>query len=209
MNSAGACSPCIREYEIETETDLFKGTVVTLENGKIKKAENTDTVLGITAESYKVKKEELNPRSGSGRVRVIITPGMITAMPNKTFEVTENGTETTVKAELSLPSEADALVGGYVKLVYKPETSTNTDHVGVARRITASAGTELTVENGGSACIGDIYAIIPPCGFDAFTLCDDACSYDFSENDGGDIKVVCALPERDYFEVVFKDTFLH
>ena len=33
MNSAGISHPCIREYEVDTVTDLFKGCVVTLSSG--------------------------------------------------------------------------------------------------------------------------------------------------------------------------------
>lgn len=210
MNSAGAVSPCIREYEIETEEDLFKGTVVTLKDGKVKKAENTDTVLGVLAESYKVKKEELNPRSGSGRVRVIVSPGMIVAIANKVFEVSEKGTATQVKVSgLELPAEADALKGGYVKLISKNETSTNSDHTGLAREIIASSGNTLTVKEGGIPCVGDIYAVIPPCGFDALELCENGYELDFANNHGTIAKVVSALPERDYFEICFKETFIH
>jgi hypothetical protein len=210
MNSAGAASPCIREYEIETEEDLFKGTVVTLENGKVRKADDEDTILGILAESYKVAKEELNPRSGSKRVRVIVSPGMILALADKTFEVAEAGGENEIIVSgLDIPQEADAFKGGYVKLVYKNETSTNKDHVGLAREILASAGNKLTVKEGGAASVGDIYALVPPCGFDAFALSGNGSVYEFSNNRGGKIKVVSALPERDHFEICFKETFIH
>lgn len=210
MNSAGAASPCIREYEIETEEDLFKGTVVTVKDGKVKKAGNDDTILGVLAESYKVNKEELNPRSGSGRVRVIVSPGMIIAIGNKTFEVSEKGTNTQVKVSgLNVPAKEDAFKGGYIKLISKTETSTNTDHTALAREIISSAGNILTVEEGGTPCEGDVYAVIPPCGFDALAISENGCDLDFSVNPGGNAKVVSALPERDYFEICFKETFIH
>lgn len=210
MNSAGTASPCIREYEIETEEDLFKGTAVTLKNGKVLKAENTDTVLGILAESYKAKKEELNPRSGSGRVRVIVSPGMIIAIANKAFVVSEKGTNTQVKISgLDVPEGADAFKGGYIKLISKTETSTNADHAGLEREILSSSGNTLTVKEGGTPCAGDVYAVIPPCGFDALALSENGCDLDFAKNSGGNAKVVSALPERDYFEICFKETFIH
>ena len=165
MNSAGICTACIREYELGANENMPKGTVVALENGKAVKADNDSCVLGITSADYKAQKDELVPGSGSGRVKVTVSPGTMCKMDHPCFTVAEAGSKTSIKVSgIETATAANAFAGGYIKLVYKPENSTNTDAVGCVRKITASSGSTLTVENGGAAFAGDKYAIILPAG---------------------------------------------
>lgn len=210
MNSAGICTACIREYELGVNEDMPKGTVVALENGKAVKAAANSVVLGITAMDYKAQKDELVPGSGKCRVKVTVSPGTMCRMEHPEFAVTEAGSGTTVKASgITMPSAANALKGGYVKLVYKPENSTNTDAVGAVRKITASSGSTITVEEGGTAFAGDIYAILPPAGFEHIALSADARSFELAAEKSGMAKVAVSLPESSYCEICFTNTFFN
>ncbi|MBE6571216.1 MAG: hypothetical protein E7656_03075 [Ruminococcaceae bacterium] len=208
MNSAGISHPCIREYEVDTATDLFKGCVVTLALGKAKRAAEGDTVLGVLAEDYKVEKDELNHRAGSGKVKVIVSPGTICIEKAPEFDVVTAGDAATVNVSgISMPSAANALAGGFVKLVSKPEASANKDGVGTLRRITASSGTKLTVEQGGIPQPGDRYAIIPPAGFAHLAITNTGVG--FATATSKNEKVVFAHPENASFEIGFANTFFN
>ncbi len=210
MNSAGLSNPCIREYEIDTAADLGKGTVVTISGGKAKKASEGDVILGILAEDYKAEKNELDHRAGKGYVKVIVSPGMLCTVKTSEFEVETVGTANTVNVGgMTMPSATNAFVGGFVKLVAKLESSANTDSVGTLRRITASSGSKLTVENGGVAQIGDRYAIIPPAGFTYLTLSDDSKSVVFAASASKGEKVVASCPEKGTYELGFFNTFFN
>ena len=126
MNSAGISHPCIREYEVDTVTD------------------------------YKVEKDELNHRAGQGKVKVIVSPGTVCIEKAPEFDVVTAGDANTLNVSgIPMPSAANALAGGFVKLVAKPETSANKDGIGTLRRITASNGAKLTVEQGGASVDGE------------------------------------------------------
>lgn len=210
MNSAGLGVPCIREFETSSAADIVKGTVMTLSDGKAVKASDGSTVLGILAEDYKTAKDELNPRSGSGRVKIIISPGMICRQKLQQMTVGEKGTATSVKAAgIIVPTGSNAFVGGYVKLVGKADNSENTDSIGKTRKITASSGVTLTIEEGGIPCVGDVYAILPPVGYANMALSSDGTKYAFSTTKSTIAQVVSCLPENDYTEIAFVKTFFH
>lgn len=210
MNSAGVCTPCIREYETDITTDMPRGTVVALSAGKVIKATDSSSVLGITSHDYVAERDELIPCSGNGRVKVVVSPGTLCRMARPSFTVTEAGTATTVKAAgISAPSASNAFAGGYVKLVSKKENSTNTDNVGIARKITASSGTTLTLEAGGTPCAGDVYEIILPAGFEYLVLSDDSRFFNVASSKSTIAKVVANLPENGYAEVCFTKTFFN
>lgn len=210
MNSAGISVPCIREYDIDTEKDLVKGTVLTLSQGKAKVAANGDTVLGILAEDYKTAKEELNPRSGMGKVKVIVSPGMICKVKAQEFTVETAGDAVTVNvAGVSMPQTANALAGGYVQLVSKAENSDNSDFTGLVRQITASSGAKLTVENGGAANVGDVYRIYPPAGCKYIALCNDAKSFELAATESKTAKTALCDTDGGFVEYIFTDTFFN
>ena len=210
MNSAGISNPCIREYEIETSEDIARGTVMTVAGGKAKKASEADVVLGILASDYKVEKDELDHTAGTGVARVIVSPGILCTVKAQEFSVATVGNETTINMDgVTAPSAANSLVGGFVKLVYKAESSANTDSVGSVRRITASSGAKLTVEKGGVAQVGDRYAVIPPVGFCHLSLTSDGKSVSLASAESKGEKVVAVSPEKASFEIGFTNTFFN
>lgn len=210
MNSAGIAFACRKEYEIDTEKDLTRGCVLTLSDGKAKVAEDGDTVLGILEEDYKVEKEELNPRSGSGRVRVIVSPGMICKSKANEFTVETAGDEVTVNISgLNVPTVANALKGGCVQLVSKAENSKNKDAVGSTREIVASAGTKLTVAQGGASEAGDAYRIYPPAGCKYIALCEDAKDFELCTAESKTAKTAHYDTNGGFVEYIFTDTFFN
>lgn len=210
MNSAGISTACIREYETDCTENLKKGTILTLSEGKAKKAGASDIVLGVLAADYYAEKDELIPASGTKRMRVTVSAAAIYRTEPQTTTIKQVGTETTITpAEVTLPTAANALKGGYVKLISKAPGSENTDHVGCVRKITASTSSLLTIETGGKAGIGDIYAILPPAGFDNLALNGNADGFTISASSGNMAKVAVCLPEKDFVEYIFKNTFFN
>ena len=64
----------------------------------------------------------------------------------------------------------DDLNGGYVRLIEKADSSTNSDPIGTVRRITDFTATGKVLTLGGDALTGapssgDIYEVYPPFGF--------------------------------------------
>ncbi len=208
MNSTGSGTVCIKGYEVETDKDLKKGTVLVLKEGKAAVADNSSTeILGILAEDYSVNKDEFNPGNGSGYVKVIISPCAIYREDALETTLAVAGTSTSITvAGHTMPSSKNALAGGYVKLVSKGTASTNSDNVGVLRKITASSGTSLTLSEGGSACIGDVYAILPPAGFTHFALDDSAESYIFAAEQSTTVKLTRCDAILGIYELCFKST---
>ena len=208
INSQGLASPCTKEYEVSTATDLKKGTVMTLSDGKAKKATDSDTILGVLCEEYKVKKEELNPRSGSGRVRVNVSSGAIFRQPNLKTTLAAAGTATKITiAGFTVPTTANALKGAYLRLVSKAKDSGNTDTVGTLRAVSASSGSELTVSNGGVAAIGDVYELLLPAGFTYLALNSDATGYTLAAASSSKVRVAASNPDYDFGEFVFCDHY--
>ncbi len=209
MNSQGNSSPCIKEYEIETTENLKKGTLLTLVGGKAEKlSSSSDNVLGLLAEDYDTNEDKLNPRSGSGKVKVIVSPGMIIRQKDFETAVTSAGSKTSIKVtDITLPSTANALAGGFVKLIKKAQDSDNTDHVGSVRRITASTSDTLTIENGGAACVGDIYAILPPAGFEHVAVGDDGQTLVIATSSSGLFKVAACYCDTDFCEFCVTKAF--
>lgn len=208
INSQGLASPCVKEYEVDTTVDLHKGTVMTLSNGKAKKAGASDKILGILCEHYSVKKEELNPRSGSGRVRVNVSSGAVFRQPNLFTVLTAAGTATKITvAGFTVPTTADAFKGGYLRLVSKAADSENTDTVGTLRAVSASSGSELTVSSGGAAAVGDVYEILLPAGFSYLTLNSDADGYTLASSTSSKVRVVGCDPYYTFTELHFADHY--
>lgn len=208
MNSTGSASLCIKEFEVQTDCDLKKGTVLVLSEGKATVATDSATeILGVLAEDYKVESDEFNYRNGSGLVRVIVSPGAIYREDAIEAPLTEAGTDTSITISgLTMPSAQNAFRGGYVKLVSKDASSTNSDEVGSTRKITASSGNVLTLENGGKACIGDVYAILPPASFSHLALCDGATGYTFAAEANSTVRLTRCDKDLGIYELCFKST---
>ena len=208
INSQGLASPCVKEYEIDTSVDLKRGTVMTLSNGKAKKATDSDKILGVLCEDYNVNKEELNARSGGGRVRVNVSSGALFRQPNLKTTLAAAGTATKITiAGFTAPSTADVLKGAYLRLVSKAPDSGNTDTVGTLRAVSASSGSELTVTSGGTAAIGDVYEILLPAGFAYLALTSDAMSYTLAASASSKVRVLGCDPIYNFTEIHFADHY--
>ncbi len=207
LNASGYTQPCIREYEISASSDLKKGTVMCISDGAAAKATASGKILGVLDEDYNVSKDILNPRSGSGLAKINITPDGIFSFPVQTFTIATAGTATTLTLESSsaIPTSSAVLKGGYIKLISKGANSTNTDSVGCIRKITAQASYVLTVDNGGSACAGDVYAVFPPANFAYITLTSDALAFKFAASAGTAAKVVSSDTDKNTVDIIFSN----
>ena len=169
----GATHISAREYDIAADTVIAEGQLVKLTEGLVVAAAAGETaaVLGIAAESHSGSVDALNKRANGKKITVIDDPDTVyqCAAPQVTALA---GSATTLEVTDLKVFAADDFNGGYVKLVSKASGSTNTDEIGTVRRITDFALDNatptkgiLTVESGGAACAGDVYAVFPPVGF--------------------------------------------
>ncbi len=210
MTASGTDRPATRVFPVNTEEFLHKGIVVTLRDGMIEKATDEDEIFGVLAEDYDPVQNEFNPNSGTGMVRVIISPDAFYFIYYDRFIVNETSTPTTVVAEqIPLPEGVDLLKGGYIRLLGKTDSSKNTDDINVPRKILSSDGNVLTVEEGGIAEPGDYYLLIPPIGYDALELSPTSFTYRLCDKMGGKAKIVCNNPDNSCCEIMFKKTFFN
>lgn len=169
----GATHISAREYDIAADTAISEGQIVKLVDGLVVAAavNETNAVLGVAAESHSGSADALNTRANGKKITVIDDPDTVfqCAAPQVTALASS---ATTLEVTDLKAFAADDFNGGYVKLVSKASGSTNTDEIGTVRRITDFALDNatptkgvLTIENGGAACAGDVYAIFPPVGF--------------------------------------------
>ena len=190
MNTAGAETPVIKEYDTSAASDIKKGAVMTVANGKACEVGSGSTViLGVLAEDYKTAADDLNPRSGSGRVRVSVSPSAV--YEEDAIKITAGASCTATKITFSsesAPTTSNIFKGGKAVLVSKAQNSTNTDAVGTVRSVTASASGYLTVESGGTASVGDVYALLLPAGYNC--LAYDSTTRTYLLNTTSDTKVV-------------------
>ena len=169
----GATHISAREYDVAADTAISEGQIVKLVDGLVVAAavNETGAVLGVAAESHSGSADALNTRANGKKITVIDDPNTVfqCAAPQVTALASS---ATTLEVTDLKAFAADDFNGGYVKLVSKASGSTNTDEIGTVRRIsdfaldnaTPTKGV-LTVESGGAACAGDVYALFPPVGF--------------------------------------------
>ena len=169
----GATHISAREYDVAADTAISEGQIVKLVDGLVVAAavNETGAVLRVAAESHSGSADALNTRANGKKITVIDDPNTVfqCAAPQVTALASS---ATTLEVTDLKAFAADDFNGGYVKLVSKASDSTNTDEIGTVRRIsdfaldnaTPTKGV-LTVENGGAACAGDVYAVFPPVGF--------------------------------------------
>ena len=168
QNADGGVIMSVREYDIATSTAIKVGQVVKLSGGKVVSAiaAETGAILGIAAENHSGSADPLNPRSNGTKIMVYDSPHLVMQCPAPQVTATGGSATTFVSTSLAAFSDDD-LNGGYIKLVAKGSSSTNTDEIGAVREITDHAGSTktLTVPTGGTICSGDVYEIYPPLGF--------------------------------------------
>ena len=169
----GATHISAREYDVAADTAISEGQIVKLVDGLVVAAavNETGAVLGVAAESHSGSADALNTRANGKKITVIDDPNTVFQCAAPQVTALESSATTLEVTDLKAFA-ADDFNGGYVKLVSKASGSTNTDEIGTVRRIsdfaldnaTPTKGV-LTVENGGAACAGDVYAVFPPVGF--------------------------------------------
>ncbi|MBE6070209.1 MAG: hypothetical protein E7211_21335 [Clostridium lundense] len=169
----GGVNVSAREYDVAYNAAISEGQLVKLSDGLVTAAavNETGAVLGVAAETHTGEADALDPRANGTKIFVIDDPAAIYQC--KAPEVTAlASSSTTLEVTALKVFAADDFNGGYVKLVSKAEDSTNTDEIGAVRRISDFALDDatptkgiLTIESGGTACAGDVYALFPPVGF--------------------------------------------
>lgn len=168
QNAAAGVTLSVREYDIAKTTVIARGQVVCLTDGLVTAAAAAQTgrILGVAAESHSGAEDALNPRENGGKLLVWDSPMMIMRCDAPVMAATGGSATTFVSTELATFADDD-FNGGYIKLLEKGASSTNTDEIGAVRRITdfAASTKTLTVESGGTVCAGDQYTIFPPLGF--------------------------------------------
>lgn len=163
-----------REYDIAHDTAISAGQCVKLSGGKVVSAaaDETGALLGVAAENHSGTADALDARSNGTKIFVIDDPATVFQCPAPRVTAAAGGSSTTLVVTELKAFSADDFNGGCVKLVSKVTGSTNTDEIGTVRAITdfattgspASSGT-LTLAEGGTACVGDVYELFPPIGF--------------------------------------------
>ncbi len=158
-----------RDYPIAAATAIKEGSYVKLASGKVINvvAGETAAILGIAMEPHTGTADTFNVRSNGTAIRVNDSPTLVTefAAPQATAT---SGSTTTFAATALATFVDDDFKGGFLKIISKVSTSTNTDPVGTTYEITGStAATKLFTfaAAGGAITVGDVMEIFPPIGF--------------------------------------------
>lgn len=162
---AGGNIPAIKEFNIEKNANVEAGEVVCANGGVIDGTVKGGVALGVCEETHTGSYDMLNARNDGTKVRVNITDGVYETDATKLTATTE-GTETIFVCASEGLSES--VEGACLVLIEKAPNSTNTDKIGTVRKVSACAisseAATLTIENGGAAFKGDVYALIPALG---------------------------------------------
>lgn len=192
FNLSGANTPLIKEFDIDSSTEVHAGEVVGIKNNIVKKATECETMLGVCAETHTGTHDELNERADGTRIRVIIAPDSVYSTKAPLFKA-KSGTATTLA--VSSNGLSSGLSSGFAVLVSKAQNSSNTDIPGTKRRITGCAVSgdtaTVTLASGGVPVSGDVYMLIPDVG-DMMDLTTDAtgvCFYNAAS--ALDLKCIC------------------
>ena len=186
-----------REYDIAPGTKVTPGQVVRLVEGLVVPAiaAQTGEILGISAEAHPGTPDAFDPRSNGTKICIYDNPGLLFSC-KAPIVTASGGTATTVTATTLGAFANDDFNGGYLTLIEKAPDSTNTEPIGLTKRITdyvyTASGTisTFTVAKGGAASAGDKYALFPPVGFSKGNLNDNADSLVLGATAALAIKVV-------------------
>ena len=189
----GASHVSAREYDIAANTAITEGQLVKLTDGLVVAAAagETGALLGVAAENHSGSADALDNRANGKKIMVIDDRDVVMQCAAPQITVA-SGTATTIVASALATFADDDFKGGYVKLVSKAAESTNTDAVGQVRRITGSTASSktFTVESGGAACAGDVYAVFPPVGFSKGNLAANGSSIVLTATASLPVKVI-------------------
>ncbi|MBP5245329.1 MAG: hypothetical protein K6D98_05235 [Clostridiales bacterium] len=208
FNITGANTPFIKEYDIASATAITAGELVGIDDNLVVKANSGDYILGVAAEDHPGTADILNPRANGTKIRVNVTYGAVYSVPSPKYTAAASSATTIVTTSAGLST---SIAGACAVLVYKTPTSTNTDKIGAKRRISAcaisGATATLTVASGGTACAGDIYALIPDVGTEMYL--DTAGTGVAFYNSASTVKLisVCSDCDAAFIGVKLKTTF--
>lgn len=183
----GSQVTAMKEYDIAAATNIALNTVVKLSAGKVVQAAvgETAAILGVTAEVHTGAADAFNPRNDGTKIKVFDSPTQIFETTAPQLTATGGTTTTLVVNDATLATFVDNdFTGGYMKLISKAATSTNTDPVGTVYPITgftAATKTFTTTQTaGGAITVGDKFAIFPPGGFQKGNLDATFTKYDLA-----------------------------
>lgn len=156
------------DYNIAAATDIKEGQIVKLTGGLVvlATAGETGAILGVAKENHTGVTDAFNVRNNGRKIRIFDSPTSVFEAPAPRATAT-SGSATTMAATGLATFADDDFNGGYLKLVSKTATSTNTDPIGKLYEITDfTASTKLfTVASGQTHNVGDVYEIYAPVGF--------------------------------------------
>lgn len=143
QNVDGGFTFGVHEYDIAKTTAIKAGQVVKLAEGLVVAATAAETgaILGVAKENHSGAEDAINPRSNGAKILVYDDPGMIMRCKAPVMAATSGSATTFVSTDLATLADDD-LNGGYIVLVEKSASSTNTDELGSVRRITGLYGDE-------------------------------------------------------------------
>ncbi len=164
--AGGSSLPVIRDFKVETTTEIVEGQAITLIEGYAYPEDGQGILLGVSAETHSGKEDILNPRANGERLRVNISPDAVYSVKASQYKISEIGNPMIMKYATDR-FDSSVKTGAFV-LVSKTEGSTNIDDIGKVRElidVSVSEGTAtVTVGHGGNACVGDVYAYYPDIG---------------------------------------------
>lgn len=164
----------VLEFPIHPNVAVNKGDPISFDYstnpGTVYSAVGSD-FFGVAAEDHSGVEDDFNPRSNGTKLKVICPPDGVYEMECPVFTVNYASECTSTSIHLQ-GCECEDVGGLYVMLVKKGESSTNTDKIGVLRKVVAiqhdyehSNAYIVTVNTGGVGCQGDQYALVPSVGF--------------------------------------------
>lgn len=159
-----------KNYPIATSTVVKQGQLVKLVGGLVvlAVAAETSAILGVAAENHTGTADTFNIRNNGTEILVLDAPSTVYEAPAPRVTATSGSTTTMAATGMGTFADDD-FNGGFMKLVSKVSTSTNTDSVGTVYPITDfTASTDLfttTKTAGGAHTAGDVFEIYPPNGF--------------------------------------------
>lgn len=177
--SGSNTEPCIREFDINTNTNIKAGYTVSLgDNNKV--TADTYNCVGVAAENHPGVADDKNPRANGNKIKVICSPDAVYRLYGIDLKfIPESSTATKMTTVNSSIVKAESIYGKYVLvMVSKDPASENTDTVGTVRYITdntynsSTGAVSMTVNSGGIPHANDVYCLVPGTGVDNISTAD-------------------------------------
>ena len=205
----GGNIPVIKEFDIAANVKARSGQVVRVSGDGYISKDALGGCIGVAAEDHTGEKDILNERNNGTKLRIDITKDAVYSVDAVKVSAT-GGSETTMVCSSALVK--GNLSGAKLVLVQKGENSENTDSVGSVRKVqNVSVSGEVAtayIENGSKICAGDVYAVMPVCGFKG-CVSDDGEGFAFASDDiVTDLYVVNYNTDTLTLEVMLKKDYI-